>query len=144
MSRSIGPAGTVEAGAITNARTGTKYEVTRDSKGPVVETVTGHGLELSPFDLHAGSPGMDQALTNAMYPRAEQPWDLRVEIAPLVGRPDLALTAADASTRLWPSNAHAWMALATVAEARGDVERARRARDHAAALTGRLKPAPTR
>jgi predicted CXXCH cytochrome family protein len=85
-----------------------------------------------------------------MYPRAEQPWDLRMEIAQRVGRPDLALTAADASTRLWPSNAHAWAALAAAAEAGGDVERARTARDRAAALTGRaqvsgrLKPAPTR
>lgn len=28
-----------------------------------VETVTGHGLELSPFELHPGSPGLDMALT---------------------------------------------------------------------------------
>ena len=28
-----------------------------------VETLTGHGLELSPFELHEGSPGMDMALT---------------------------------------------------------------------------------
>jgi predicted CXXCH cytochrome family protein len=79
-----------------------------------------------------------------LYPHAEQPWDLRVEIAQRVGRPDLALTAADASTRLWPSNAHAWTALAAAAHARGDVERARQARERAALLTGRLKPAPTR
>ena len=77
------------------------------------------------------------------YPRAEQPWDLRVGIAQRVGRPDLALTAADASTRLWPSNAHAWIALAAAAEASGDVERARKARERALTLTGRLKPAPT-
>lgn len=28
-----------------------------------VETVTGHGMELSPFDLHPGSAGLDMALT---------------------------------------------------------------------------------
>lgn len=28
-----------------------------------VESITGHGLELSPFELHEGSPGMDMALT---------------------------------------------------------------------------------
>jgi len=28
-----------------------------------VETITDHGLELSPFELHEGSPGMDMALT---------------------------------------------------------------------------------
>jgi Doubled CXXCH motif (Paired_CXXCH_1) len=72
-----------------------------------------------------------------MYPRAEHPWDLRVEIAQRVGRPDLALTAADASTRLWPSNAHAWTSLAAAAEAGGDMERARKARERAAALIGR-------
>ena len=71
------------------------------------------------------------------YPRAEQPWDLRVEIAQRVGRTDLAFTAADASTRLWPSNPHAWLALAAAAGARGDVERARMARDRAAKLIGR-------
>jgi hypothetical protein len=83
-----------------------------------------------------------QALID-MYPRAEQPWDLRVEIARRVGRVDLALSAADASTRLWPSNPHAWAALAGAAHARGDFERARRARERVAALTGRLKAAPT-
>jgi predicted CXXCH cytochrome family protein len=78
-----------------------------------------------------------------MYPRAEQPWDLRVEIAQRVGRPDLALTAADASTRLWPSNAQAWTALAVAAEAGGNTERARKARERATALTGRPAPAST-
>ena len=29
-----------------------------------VETITDHGLELSPFDLEAGSPGLDMALTD--------------------------------------------------------------------------------
>jgi predicted CXXCH cytochrome family protein len=71
------------------------------------------------------------------YPRAEQPWDLRVEIARRVNRPDLALTAADASTQLWPSNPYAWSALAASAEARGEAERARLARERVAALTGR-------
>lgn len=28
-----------------------------------VETITGHGIDLSPFELHEGSPGMDMALT---------------------------------------------------------------------------------
>jgi hypothetical protein len=72
------------------------------------------------------------------YPRAEQPWDLRIEIAQRVGRPDLALTAAEASTRLWPSNARAWLALSTFAAQRGDADRARRAAERARTLAPSL------
>jgi hypothetical protein len=69
------------------------------------------------------------------FPRAEQPWDLRVELARRAGRPDLVLSALDASTRLWPSNARAWHELALLLERRGDTERARRARERARALS---------
>jgi len=78
-----------------------------------------------------------QAVIDA-YPLAEQPWDLRVEIARRAGRPDLALSALDASTRLWPSNAKAWLQLSVLLQQRGDAERARRARERARALSPAL------
>ena len=75
-----------------------------------------------------------QALIDA-FPKAEQPWDLRVEVARRAGRPDLALSALDASTRLWPSNAKAWLELSILAEQAGNEERARRARERVRALS---------
>jgi predicted CXXCH cytochrome family protein len=69
------------------------------------------------------------------WPQAEQPWDLRIEIAMRSGRPDLALTAADASTRLWPSNPRTWATLALLARQRGETERAQRALERARALS---------
>lgn len=69
------------------------------------------------------------------WPQAEQPWDLRIDIAMRSGRPDLALTAADASTRLWPSNPRTWATLAMLARQRGDAERAGRALERARALS---------
>jgi predicted CXXCH cytochrome family protein len=82
-----------------------------------------------------------QAVIDA-YPKAEQPWDLRVELARRAGRPDLARSALDASTRLWPSNARAWLELGLLLQQRGDTERARRALDRARALSPSLvKPA---
>jgi Flp pilus assembly protein TadD len=82
-----------------------------------------------------------QAVIDA-YPKSEAPWDLRVELARRVGRTDLALSALDASTRLWPSNARAWLELGHLLEQRGDTERARRALDRARELSPSLvKPA---
>ena len=78
-----------------------------------------------------------QAVIDA-YPKAEQPWDLRVEVARRAGRPDLALSALDASTRLWPSNAKAWLQLSVLLQQRGDSERAQRARERARALSPAL------
>lgn len=78
-----------------------------------------------------------QAVIDA-YPKSEDPWDLRVELARRVGRPDLALSALDASTRIWPSNARAWLQLADLLQQRGDTERAARARDRARALSPSL------
>jgi hypothetical protein len=75
-----------------------------------------------------------QAVIDA-YPKAEQPWDLRVEVARRAGRPDLALSALDASTRLWPSNAKAWLELSVLAGQAGNHERARRARERVRALS---------
>jgi tetratricopeptide (TPR) repeat protein len=89
-------------------------------------------LSLDGGDIRAAM--VDTQAVIDTFPRAEAPWDLRVEIARRVGRPDLALTAADASTKLWPSNAHAWSALAAAADERGDRERARKARQRAVAL----------
>ena len=79
-----------------------------------------------------------QALIDA-YPKAQQPWDLRVEIAERVARPDLALSALDASTRLWPSNATAWLKLGLLLRQRGDSpERARQALERARSLSPSL------
>jgi hypothetical protein len=75
-----------------------------------------------------------QAVIDA-YPKAEQPWDLRVELARRVGREDLALSALDASIRLWPSNAKAWRDLAVLLQQRGDAERAQKALERARALS---------
>jgi hypothetical protein len=114
MSRSIGPAGTVTPGMVTNPANKRRYEIAADTAGALltatdsdggtrrqrivgrigagifdtswvaaeidsgrgittsrlffapVETVTGHGLQLSPFELHANSPGVDLALTNKL------------------------------------------------------------------------------
>jgi hypothetical protein len=68
-----------------------------------------------------------QAVIDA-HPAAEEPWDIRAALARRVGRPDLELSALEASVERWPSNAAAWLALLELAEARGDAERARRAR----------------
>jgi tetratricopeptide (TPR) repeat protein len=79
-----------------------------------------------------------QALIDA-YPKAQQPWDLRVEIAERVARPDLALSALDASTRLWPSDATAWLKLGLLLRQRGDSpERARQALERARSLSPSL------
>lgn len=74
-----------------------------------------------------------QAVIDA-HPQSEAPWNLRVEIAQRVGRLDLALSAADASTRLWPSNARAWTTLAALARQAGDDARAQAALERARAL----------
>jgi cytochrome c-type biogenesis protein CcmH/NrfG len=70
-----------------------------------------------------------------MYPQTEQPWDLRIEIARRTGRVDLALSAADASTRLWPFNPRTWAIVAELAEQSGQTERARQARERLRALS---------
>ena len=111
MSQSLGPAGDVPAGSVTNPYSGTEYVLQADGSRTVltgtfengaqrqqeivgrlgagifdiswvgaeidkgsgnsldrlffapVETVTGHGLELSPFELREGSIGMSLSLT---------------------------------------------------------------------------------
>jgi len=69
-----------------------------------------------------------QAVIDA-YPRAEEPWDLRVALARRVGRADLELSALEASTARWPSNAAAWHDLAVLLDRRGQFARAERARE---------------
>ena len=54
---------------------------------------------------------VDSETVITRFPRAEQPWELRAALAERVGRPELARTAYDAYTRLWPSNAAAWFKL---------------------------------
>jgi cytochrome c-type biogenesis protein CcmH/NrfG len=76
-----------------------------------------------------------QAVIEA-WPAAEHPWDLRAEIAERAGRPDLAIAALEASTRLWPSNARAWAALARLRRTRGDA----RGADAALARARTLSP----
>jgi Flp pilus assembly protein TadD len=90
-------------------------------------------ISLDMGDL-AGALLDSQAVINA-YPQAEQPWDFRIEVAERSGRPDLAFSAADASTRVWPSNPRAWAKLAQFARARGDIERANQAIERARALS---------
>ena len=69
-----------------------------------------------------------QAVIDA-FPRAEEPWDLRVAVARAVGRPDLELSALEASTARWPSNARAWRELSVLLDRRGHFARAERARE---------------
>ena len=112
MARSIGPAGAVPAGTVTNLTSGNRYQVaagpdgatltttfpdggarrqrvvgrvgagrfdtswvtaeTDAGGGPIgrlffapVESIAGRGLELSPFETHAGAAGPDMPLTEA-------------------------------------------------------------------------------
>ena len=76
-----------------------------------------------------------QAVIDA-FPRTEEPWDLRVALARRVGRADLELSALEASTARWPSNALAWRELADLLDRRGQFARAERAR----AQVRRLQP----
>jgi hypothetical protein len=75
------------------------------------------------------------------YPHAEQPWDLRVEIARRAGRPDLVLAALQESTRRWPSNARAWLEISALLQERGDAQRAREALERARTLSPGLAAA---
>ena len=69
------------------------------------------------------------------FPRSEQPWLLRVEMAEQMRRPDLARTALLAAVDIWPPNAVAWYKLGLLHRQVGDearavpaLERARRLR----------------
>ncbi len=73
------------------------------------------------------------------FPRAEQPWDLRVRLAERVGRLDLALTALAASTQIWPSDPVAWFKLGLLRRQRGDGEGAAVAFDRARMLNPSLE-----
>jgi hypothetical protein len=92
--------------------------------------------------LIAPDTGLDTEAVIRTYPQAEQPRDLRIEVARRVGRPDLALSAADASTRLWPFNARTWAIVADLAEQRGQSERARQARERVRARSPSTRAAP--
>ncbi len=81
----------------------------------------------------AGALVDTQAVIEA-FPSAEQPWDLRVEMAERAGRADLALAGLKASTRRWPSNAEQWLKLGLLMRQQGDVEGAKRALDRARSL----------
>jgi predicted CXXCH cytochrome family protein len=79
--------------------------------------------------------GLDTEAVIKMYPQAEQPWDLRIDVARRVGRPDLELSAAEASARLWPFNPRTWAIIADVADRSGQTERARQAHERLRALS---------
>lgn len=81
----------------------------------------------------AGALVDTQAVIEA-FPAAEQPWDLRVEMAERAGRADLALAGLKASTRRWPSNAEQWLKLGLLLRQQGDIEGAKRALDRARSL----------
>lgn len=105
-------------------------------------------LELDPLDpgslmgrarLYFDTGNVGGAVTDSQmlidnYPRAEQPWELRVSMAERLGRPDLALAALEESTRRWPSNATSWYKLGLLLEQRGDGARARSAYERAKLL----------
>lgn len=60
-----------------------------------------------------------QAVIDA-YPRAEQPWTLRVHFAERLGRLDLALTGLLAANQHWPSDATGWYKQALLLRQNGD------------------------
>ncbi len=73
------------------------------------------------------------------FPRAEQPWNLRVAIAERAGRPDLALTALKAAVERWPSDPVAWFKIGLLSRQRGDREGASAAFERARALQPSLE-----
>jgi len=96
-----------------------------------VETVTGHGLALSPFELHEGSPGMDMALTGDC---------LTCHTTDRVTGLESASVAAGGRT-VYPSNALGSTAFHHLdpigcPACHGDVSR------HRAIATGEVEPAP--
>ena len=82
-----------------------------------------------------------QAVIEA-WPEAEQPWDLRAEMAARAGRPDLVRAALEASARRWPSNARTWLELARLRADGGDAAGAQHALARARALDPRLDARP--
>jgi hypothetical protein len=95
--------------------------------------------------LDTGDPAGALVETQAVievHPAAEQPWDLRVEIAERAGRRDLVLAALKASARRWPSNAGTWLRLGLLLRQQGDAEGARQALERARALRPSLVSPP--
>jgi hypothetical protein len=127
-------------GAVEAARAAFSDAVALDPRSPDARLSRAR-LSLGMGDL-AGALHDTQAVIEA-HPRAEQPWDLRAEIARRAGRPDMVVAALDASTRRWPSNARAWVELGRLLQQRGDAERAQRALDRARALSPGLLAPPS-
>lgn len=92
-------------------------------------------LNLDLGDLRAAL--VDSQTVIDTYPSAEQPWQLRLEIAERHNRPDLALAALNAITRLWPSDASHWLKKAILLRRQGAVAES----DHALDQVRRLQPA---
>jgi predicted Zn-dependent protease len=97
------------------------------------------GALLGRARLRLGTGDMSGALLDTQavieaFPEAEQPWDLRVEMAERAGRPDLVLAGLRASTRRWPSNPMQWLKLGLLLQKRGEPEEAKRAIERARAL----------
>lgn len=84
-----------------------------------------------------------QAVIEA-FPEAEQPWDLRLEMAERLGRADLALAALRASTARWPSNPEHWRKLSILLARQGDHAGAAAARKRVEALRPSLLQQPGR
>ncbi len=68
------------------------------------------------------------------FPRAEEPWALRLRMAETLGRFDLATSALDAYTRAWPSDPVAWYKLGLLLRQENKEDRARQALAKARAL----------
>ena len=72
------------------------------------------------------------------FPRAEQPWRLRLELAERAGRFDLALQALEAIVERWPSDAAAWQKLGLILQQEGQADRAAEALRRGRALSPSL------
>lgn len=81
---------------------------------------------------------LDTEMVIKAYPMAEQPWNLRVAVAQRAGRSDLALSAARASLRIWPSNPRGWLLLSRLLRERGDTAGAEQALQQLRALAPSL------
>ncbi len=76
----------------------------------------------------------DSQMVIEMFPSAEQPWRLRVDLAERTGRVDLAQAGLEALTRRWPSDGVAWHKLALLLEQTGRSDEAAHASERALRL----------
>ncbi len=118
-------------GRLTEARAAFDDALTLDPLDP--DALLGRArLSLDHLDL-ATLMQDTQALIDH-YPKAEQPWDLRLTLAERLGRPDLARAALEQTTALWPHNAQNWYKLGMFYRQAGQSEAATRALEAARRL----------